>query len=368
MPLSVNKLEKFLSSHGLVAKKFYTMDDLIVYIEVLSISTADSFMLYIPSKYKIQLSRGTDVYQVKYMDVEEDGYIPSDYAGDPDNFELEKEYDEIDISMDDSDTKNRNMENKLEENYNHQVSLKDTGKGELQQLREIFRQLRRLKFCVQSLKYKLCVIYKNFICCIRRDDTFEGFIITDNFSGSKDRKMLVTIDLESFYDKINSLTTDIKTVRHGIYRVLDKNQDKHARNLQKMMEQKVSISTFSDSVSNLKKKYYRQLTELEKLLENVQETEKANIELMIKTDEKYANSGGVSGVKDLHNDIEKSHQMAKYESEMSKINLVKQELIKNILIVKNKHDSLALQVDNIVFDNIIMVDAILKNFIKLNNV
>ena len=82
-------------------------------------------------------------------------------------------------------------------------------------------------------------------------------------------------------------------------------------------------------------------------------------------EDKYS---GEASLKSMHSDIEKTHQISKYENELSRINGVKQELIRNILIVKTKHENLSLRVDNIMFDNIIMIDAILKNFVKLSKI
>ena len=54
MPLSLSKLEKLLSIKGLIATQFFTIDKICVYIEILAVSNADTFLLYIPSKYKIK--------------------------------------------------------------------------------------------------------------------------------------------------------------------------------------------------------------------------------------------------------------------------------------------------------------------------
>jgi hypothetical protein len=364
MPLSISKLEKLLTSKGLLPKKFFVMNGFIVYLEVLSIANADSFMLYIPSKYEIAIGSGRDVYKAIYIDISEDGHIPGDYAGEPDNFDIEKQYDEVDIDLSPDNRGHHDMAEHLEENYNHPLSLKDIKKDDTRQLREIFRQLRRLKFCVQSLKYKLCIMFKDYMCCIRRDDTFEGFIIR-RLRGPPERKLMVTLDLETLYEKIDSVSIDIKTVREGVYRVLNKNQSKHIRNLQKMFEQKNDLATFSDVVLKKKIQYTEYLTRLEQLLSDLGKAEKRNIEKLLEIDERYSTESSLKG---LHDDIEKTHQVAKYETELSRINVVKQELIRSILIVKAKHEDLALKVDQVVFDNIIMVDAILKNFVKLSEV
>lgn len=362
MPLSINKLEKLLTEKGLIPRKFFVMDGLVIYIEVFSIVITDIFMLYIPKKYDILVGSNENVYKAIYINISEDGNIPDDYAGEPDNFDIQKQYDEVDVDLFLENRGDRNMTDQLEENYNHPVSLKNISKDDIKELREVFRQLRRLKFCVQSLKYKICIIFKDYLCCIRRDDTFEGFII-HNLRGSLERKLMISIDLETLYEKIDSLTIDIKTIREGIYRVLDKNQNKHAYNLQKMLEQKNDISIFSDVVLKKKTRYTEYLTKMEQLLTDLGNSEKKNIEKLLEIDERYSKEASLKG---LHIDIEKTHQISKYESELSKINVIKQELITNILMIRGKHEDLVLKVDNIIFDNNIMVDAILKNLVKLS--
>jgi hypothetical protein len=362
MPLSINKLEKLLSKKGLLPKKYFTMHGLCVYIEVLSISNADSFMLYIPSKYEISISDMENVYKTRYIDVSEDGNIIGDYAGEPDNFELEKEYDEVDIDLSPDNRHRDDMAGYLEEHYNHPLSLKDITRDDTKHLREIFRQLRRLKFCVQSLSYKLCILFKDYLCCIRRDDTFEGFAI-QNLRGPSEMKLMVTLDLETLYSKIDSVSVDVKTVREGVYNVLNKNQSKHIRNLQKMLEQKNDLTAFSEIVLQKKTKYANYLSRLESLLADLGNSEKKTIEKLMEIEEKYNNEASLKG---LHNDIERTHQTAKYETELNKINSVKQELIRNILVIKAKHEDLSLKVDKIVFDNTVMIDAIIKNFVLLS--
>ena len=160
MPLSINKLEKILSKKGLLPKKYFIMHGLCVYIEVLSISNADSFMLYIPSKYEIVIPEtNNNVYKIRYIDVSQDGNVTGDYAGEPDNFELEKEYDEVDMDFSTDNFRGEDMAEYLEEHYKHSVSLKDNTKDDTKHLREIFRQLHRLRFCVQSISYKLCILF-----------------------------------------------------------------------------------------------------------------------------------------------------------------------------------------------------------------
>jgi len=360
MPLSFNKLEKLLSGRGLLPKKYFTVHDLIVYVEVLSILNADCFMLYIPSKYDIEISGGSDVYKMKYIDVTEDGHIPGDYAGEPDAVDLGKDYDDIDLSPGISQI---DIQGHLEKKYNHPVALK-SGNSESVQLREVFRQLRRLKLCTQNIKYKLAISFGNYLCCIRRDDTYECFSI-QGASFTNERRLMVTIDLETLYEKIDTISTDIKTVKDGVCRVLDKNQDKHIRNIQRLLDQKIKLISFSEAMNKKKDKCVKTLERLENLLSQLDLVDKKNMAKLIDAEEKCS---GQASLKGIHVDIERTNQISRFENEMSRINSIKQELIRNILIARTKHENITLCSDNIVFDNIVMIDAVLNNFLKLSKV
>lgn len=356
MPLSYSKLERLLSSRGFVTKKIYTINGKCVYLEILCISNADSFLLYIPSKYDLVPQNNTDIFEIIYLDIEEDGTIPNDYAGEPDNFDLGKAYDQVDIQ--ENNDENENLEDKLKENYNHPISLKNMSKEDNTELRDVMRQLKRLKFCTQGIKYKVSIAFKNFLCSIKRDDILECYLIR-NIPYFSDRKLMVTIDLESFYSKIDSLSIDIITVKEGIYDVLNKNQINHTKNLQHMLQQRNDIMKHSDVIYKRKDKYSKYLKSLQEMLKQLGESERKIIEKIYIIQEKYDKS---NTTKSLHTDATNSHQIGKLESELDKLNNVKQEIITNISEIKGKLESLSLMTDCIFFDNRIMLDAILKNF------
>ena len=357
MTLSISKLEKLLLSKSMIIKKIYTIGNLCVYIEVMNMNNTETIMIYIPSKYEINAGNGDNLYKIHFLQINDDGTIPTDYAEVPNDIDIGDNYQEVDINTIEKD----NIEKHLEESYNCPVSLKDIGKEDINELKDIFRQLRRLRFCVQSLKYKLCIFYKFYMCCIRRDDTYECYSV-ENFNTNNNRKLVVTIDLETLYEKINTVETDSKSVYKGVFYVLNKNQNKHIRNLQKMLEYTTNFDLLSIDITNQKNKYQTYLEKLETMLTNLLTAEKDIIENIITIKEKYLNK------KDLHHDIEKSHLISKKEDEITNINYIKQDVIRNILKVKMNMENLSLKVDQICFDNTVMLDTIIKNFDKLSQI
>ena len=357
MSLSLNKLEKMLSKSGIMSTKYFTMGGMCVYIETLILETADVLLIYIPSKYEIPAPRSGNVFKISTVEVNEDGTIPGDY-GMVDNIEIENQYEQVDLGIDKNGAK---VEEQLENNYNQPLSLKDLSGKDMSQLREVFRQLKRLKLCVQTLKYKLCITFNNYLSCIRRDDTFEGFVINGPPSSSE-LKLRVSIDLESLYAKRGSIAIDVKTIREGIYRVLDKNQVRHTNNLQKILDHKMDFMISSTISREKKLKYTTYLARLDNMLQNLvsaESKEKDSIELI------HQRYGSETSVKGLHNDITKSHLIAKHQEKITSINVTRQDVIRNTLKVKGELENLSLRLDKICFDNVVMLDAILRNFIDM---
>ena len=364
MSLSINKLEKLLGKCNLVIKTLLTTDNVCVYVETFSINNADSLYLYIPSKYEIKVDNSDKKYNISTIEINDNGTIPENFAGEPDNYDIEKKYNNIDININNNLNHDGNIVEHLEENYNKVLSLKDITKKDLNELKDIFRQLKRLGFCVQNLNYKLCITYKNYLCCIHRDDSFQGYMV-QHLKGDSNRKLFVSIDLESFYKKWSSINIDMKTIKEGVYNILDKNQITHANNLHKMLQQKSDFQSVSNEITIRKNKYTSQLYQLEQLLNNLNNIEQINI---VKLDEihiKYTNDTSLKG---LHSDIEKSHLLSKYQLEISRVKEFKKEIANSIILIRATIENLSLKLDKICFDNTVMLDAIIKNFVLLQQI
>ena len=160
---------------------------------------------------------------------------------------------------------------------------------------------------------------------------------------------------------METFSNDIKTVKDGIYKLLNQNQIKHTKILNDMLEQKITILQYSEIVQKKKENIQSYITEFENLLVNLNSNEKNILEKLDKVKLQFSEYG----IKGLHDDIEKSHLTAHYENELEKIHNVKQEIIQNILKLKTQQENITLKMDKILFDNSIMINEISKNFLKL---
>lgn len=349
MPLSMNKLQELLLNKGFVASKFFIMDGDCFFIELFSLNSADVFLLYIPSKYTFNMEPGNNAYKIKYIDMNSTDNITDEYAGAPDNMDVAAVYD-AGIQLSPGSDK---IAEHLEDNYKQQISLKDISKEDTEHLKGIYRQMKRLRYCVQNLKYKIGVVYKNYMCVIRRDDSIDC-IHVKHYPRHNFKRLMIIMDLEMFYEKNENVLTDIDSVRNGIYHVLQKNQGSHTRLINKLMENKKDIDSITTQ-SEVKKKQYDQLSaKLQRMFEIMIKSEKDVMEKIFQL-EKHANKG-------LQSDISRVHQKTQYEKELEKINVVKGEVVKALLQVREKRETAFLSIDKIMFDNTVMFDSMIKNF------
>lgn len=360
MPLSISKLQDLLATKGFIPNKYFILDDLVFYIELVSVHNASTFLLYIPSKYEFAPMRGMDAFKIRYIDMENSENTADEYAdaGNKDNLDVESAYDGATIDL--SPDKNEKIEEHLEDHYKRPISLKDISAEDSTDLKSIYRQMRRLRYCVQNIKYKVGIMYKNYICAIRRDDSIDCFNIK-HYPRTKGKQLMVIVDLEMFYEKNEKLMSDIETVRTGIYNILQKNQGLHSQVIGKLLESKEEISTVSEKTKQKKSKYDSHLSTLENMLRTMNNAEKKTVTELYELNENRNDKGG------MHSDIENAHKRGRLDAELAKISKIKEEIMKTMTALRKRREDSILSVDKIMFDNTVMFDCIIKNFTQLRN-
>ena len=361
MSLSINKLENLLATNGFVPIKYFVINNYCAYIETISMKNASTFIMSIPSKYKFKLKEGDNVYKLRYMELETGTNTADEYAGVPDSFELEKSYTEVELKqhlLRKKENEEGNISGHLEEGYKRPVSVKDMSKDDMKDIRNIIRQVRRLKLCVQCISYKIMIMYKTYMCVLDKDDTIECFMIKHH-PKILSRRLYVTCDLELYYENTERIQQDIIDVLNGINQVLNKNQATHARNLQTLIKEYQNINVHSDKVLKKKKEYQLYILKFNTLLLRITNSEKTLIEKIYNLNEGENNKG-------MQGDISIIQQRAKLEEELLKISNVKKNISKHMNDIREKLDNLSLIMDTVMFDDIIMCDRMLRNldFIK----
>lgn len=358
MPLSLNKLRKILYEKGFITKKMYKISGNCNFIEIISILSGDMFMLYVPSKYKFRVNENCHKMKLIHLNEKDREEIANEYAESPNQDRMEDIYDEIELETDYNKKNIDNIEELLEGKYKKPIHLKDLNIEDSYDVKCVFRQLRRLKYCVQSIRYKLVLKYKKYICVLHLDDTIECFYVK-SLPMVDQRKIIVTMDLELFYENFDNLTEEITQVKSGISKVLDKNHINHSKTLQKMLEKKDTIIQVTNQLFNKKNELRKYINHFQGLLNEMNASEKINKKRLDNLN--YKNNS-------TNSNLTLSQQKRKIIEEIKKNYRLKDEIIDNILKVQNQEEHISLIIDKILFDNTVMLDRIFKNLNDLSNI
>ena len=359
MQHSFNKLENLLSSNGFLPKSIFTIDGYCVYIEIFNVYNAETFLLYIPSKFNIKTDKG-NIYKINYIDMEKDDDIVTKYTDEKSKDEIKENYGEIILE---SNITTDNIEQSLNENYNKDIKLKNINKDDKSKLKDIFRQISRLKQLTSNIKYKISILYKNYLCSIKKDETIECYYISHYPLNKSGRKLYITIDLKTFYEKIDTLLEDIILLKNSMFKILNQNQIKHTKLLYDMLDNKDKLLQYSSMITKKKEYYKTYINELENMLKKLNENEtQLNKERLIiynKND---------SGMRGIHNDIEKSHVIFKLDEKIEKLIELRHELTEDIIKTRYEQEFLVLEIDKVLYDNSVMLNEIIKNFNSISTI
>ena len=362
MVQTISKLEKLLYNKGYKPKNYYIIHGICSYIELCIGNNSDNIMLSMNSSYTIKMEPSSRAFKLYSIKMGEEDDTRDNFAGKPNEDNIEKIYEEIDAKIEPSSEYNSNdkdIASKLEESYKKEIYLHDLNENDIKELRCIYRQLKRLKFCMQSIRYKLSIFYKNYLCILERDNLIDCYKIKSG-NNNKTKKFFILSDLELFFEKTenNSFSYDISNIKNSLYKILDKNQKKHTLLINHIIEEKANILEKASSVELKKGELVAYMNQFNNLLENILETEGKLINDIHSIDK---NSSNISGYKALHNDSEKYTQKHSLESELRNVRKIKEELNHNIYSIKEKYDNMILDTDTIIFDNVVMLDAVFKN-------
>jgi hypothetical protein len=347
MSLSSTKLQQLLSSNGFQIKTYFTENKCCYFVDVVHPQSNDNFLVYIPCKYNIQV----DGYEMTYIHIQDFDNLTNEYTG-KDKQNLEHVYGDMKIEILDSKD---NIEKQLENRYKHEIVFPEIPKDDNLELKSIYRQIKRLKYSVENLKYKIAILYKNYICSIRRNGMIDFFKIC-KYPNNSGKKLFIIIDLETFFDKSEDILKEIKIIRTNLYSILDKTQTSNLKIIHSMVNGG-ELQRFSGMFETKKNIYDEMINKLETMLTDasIVETAKVNEFNGIQA---IASSG-------LQSDINRVHKLNAIKKELEQVITIKQEIQRNIEIIRGKKENSMLDVDKIIFDNTVMYDCIIKNFSKL---
>jgi hypothetical protein len=363
MSLSIKKLDELFKSKGLIPVRYYTINGKCHFIEITSIKDPSTFVISISSKYKFDISSkdrekdSENIHKLKFIDISNDeNDITNSEISDKELLDTYKE-----VKLNNKNSRNNIIDDiegsisaHLEKGYKREILLKDMSREEIERVKSIAKQLNRLKLCTQGVFYKLCIIYKNFLCVANNDSEITCFMIHD-IEPIDIKKILVTCDLELYYKNSEKILKDIKDIENGIFTIIANNQVSHNKNLKLIFDNISTVIDYPFHIIKSKEKLDKYLDDYYSVLREVTEREKRNIESLFKLENEN------SDYKGIHSDNEMVKSKTKIEEELKSVTDVKSDLIKTIIEIKENRNNLCMLLDTICFDNTVLCDKINKN-------
>lgn len=347
MALSLDKLHQLLSEKRYVPLTHFTYHGLCRYIEVVSTDNAEQFLLTISSRYEMTCSHG---HSLKAIPVDSSGLIPEKYARLPSNFEISNLYEEIGISHGGDGSKD--IENRLMEGYKKTIQIDNSTDGNRDAMKENFNQLKRIQQCMNNLEYRAAIFHKVWLSVLNYDNDIECYIVKDYHPDSM-KKFLVTVDLERFIQNSGTIPTDIEQINQGITKIMDRNTATHTTQFYTILRGSPVLSEILEKINAKRRKYSEMVGSFRSLLEFSK----------VKERELIARLGTINPVKEgsIYSDMDKARQRSALERDIQGVIKSRDEIMQNILRIKQRERSLVLNVDRILFDNIVMLSTVNRN-------
>ena len=338
MSLSIDNLTKLIDKSNFYIKSYYGIHKKCNYIEVVSKDTGISYLLYIPSKYKIYLD-GMKYNELKEIkDVMNTKDITFEYGYNKDNIKYDEMYSLGNL--------NENIdEDVLQNNYKRELNYVNVKSKHNENVKCVYRQLSRFKYSVENLKYKLGIMYKSYLCVITRNNDIVYYYIKNCNINTESKRLMIIFDLEILYEIFHDIHNELRDIRKSIYSLLSKNYNINLQYIQKMISEKINMDGMKIKIDNMKKKIDDKYNNYNRLLSTciVKET-------MLR--EKIKKNGKSNDVMIQLKDILKT----------------KSGIIMDLIGLMEKRDNFILLCDNVMYDNVIMYDKICNNIKMISEI
>jgi hypothetical protein len=357
MPLSLEKLEYFSKLNGYIITRYFEKDNRLHSFEILSSETADCSIIYVPDKYNFGVSSSNDrVYTITNVQVSDDMRDSLEDYVQISNSDIRQSYSDLDIQSELPSSHKTSMSEHLDNTYKHTIILNDLKERDTILLKDMYRQLRRLKYCLHGIQHKIAIMNAPYMGFVDQENNILIYYI-EKLKREKIRKMYVVIKLDIWFDKVTIINDEVNQIFSGIYSVLNTNQIQHTKNIKKMIYKNSNIGTDADNLTQFKLESQRYIEKFEDLLK------KTNT--IITSSQEEIDRIDAENTDDLNADMKRNHKKKQLKNKIRKVFGKKETILKHMVELKSTYENVSLSVDSILFDNIIMLDKILDNFKKL---
>lgn len=348
---SIDNLSIVLNKYNFEIVNSYSINHVVVIIRCVHLSTQNHICITIPDKFPIRYEDSLEI--VPFTDTTLD---TNDRKIVSDDLKLYKEIDEEkDEYLDPTEA------DKLIEQY-QSIDIDSENISILKSnIQSTSKQLQRLKLCTNNILYKICIIMETSISYVNDKNEIETFVLKKCVPKTNETKEIVLIiDLESFYDKINNpiknqkknfVQEDIQRVYNNLFTILKDTQQIRQKKIQTVFKNFPNMLKTLNSTLELKKIYENQMNDLKSILFDINRKEEKTKDEMTK-------------LSHLQFSLSDNSYKLK-ETEMSRLKEYKQENNRLLHELKNKYENLLLTIDDTLFESILLFNQIHSQFKKL---
>lgn len=345
---SLDNLRTYLTEKNFNITSIYSVDNYCCFIRVLCINTGDDIVISIPSKYRMTSDKSIEL--IKFTDTDiEDGLLKGNIIGEYNQIDI-KGMEDDNLYLDPSDAdKLLEQYQSIDIDHENAIILREN-------IVLIKQQLDRLKLCTNKIKYKLCIITPSIFCTITRSNDIDCFVVKRGKQTKTDqRELCVIIDLESFYDKIDSIHSDINRVYKNLYTIMGKAHRQQTSIITSRLNQYIDISKKLTSKYTKKEKYESVIRSLNDTLIKINRQEKD----LIKQIKGINKDGPLSEATSI------SFLSKKLDDDYKKLLVFKEDSIKLLSDIKSDYNNFVLDFDYALFDNNRLLHRVSTNFSKI---
>jgi hypothetical protein len=337
MSLDIKKFKKILQKFDISIIEYYSIDGKCAMIKAFIDSICEFLLIYIPSKIRFSLD-AQNIYEIVEIDEhsENDDYSKSSKV--PNMSKINNIDEEKSVSK----------YEELTRKYKTNISLDGSDEPIP---RKIKRQLNRLKIPFSSLDYDIGVSNGKYIGLSFGDS--ESIFQIKKYKNNGDRNIMYLINVDSLVKKIDDINEQIECIKSQFYDII---QNVSISNFNSITisdsNNKVKYESYFSGIALKKNEYKSSIEEYQNLYKQIKKKQESIINEYQK-------------VSKIEDPIQAKSMVTKYQKELDQIFYTKTDIIKKGIILISKYQKNLLSLEEVSFDNSIMIDRVNKNFEQL---
>lgn len=347
--LSIEKLISFITLNMFQVCRVFVREGYVHILELQYIGSMSPVHIVLNSKYKFK-----PLSTMKIIEITESIDNPDfdrkemdDYLYSTDNI-TERSY-SVNTKFHISD-----ITKHLSDVYKHNTITDETEKKRTIYIKNVCRTLHRLKYCVKNTPFGITVL-SNTVFGSFVDGKCSVFITHEPL----EYNTYINIHFKYFFDNIRTVGEDCERMGIGILDIMKQNRNTHAYTMSYVIEQQHDMLTVMENINRFQNNTEILISKYIDLLNDLRTKRKVKETELSEYDQ--------HGFK-IHIEIKNERTKHTIQQELQDMATLETEILMNLSDLRQKLNHVIHVTDRICFDNIIMMDNVLKNCKSLNEI